>query len=80
MNAFTKSISSAMTRLYIRSEQLTDTLKHKLHSEKGQFVVDNGVVLLIIVVVGAIVLGLFKTFVNDDLAPSIRQKMLDFFN
>ena len=80
MNAFTKSISSAMTRLYIRSEQLTDTLKHKLRSENGQFVVDNGVVLLIIVVVGAIVLVQFKDFVNDNLAPAIKDKMLAFFN
>ena len=75
-----KTISTAMTHLYIRADHLSDAAKKKLHSQEGQFVVDNGVVLLIIVVVGAIVLGLFKNFVNDDLAPAIKDKMLAFFN
>lgn len=80
MNTLKKTISTAMTRLCIRADRMIDSTKEKLRSQEGQFVVDNGVVLLIIVVVGAIVLGLFKGFVNDDLAPAIKDKMLAFFN
>ena len=52
----------------------------RLQNTDGQFVMDHAVVFVIIIVVGALVLGLLKTFVGTDLAPVLKEKILAFFN
>ncbi len=51
-----------------------------LRDEKGTFVVEHGAVMLIILVVAAVAIVLLKTLLNDTLAPTIKSKMLEFFN
>ncbi len=51
-----------------------------LRDEKGTFVVEHGAVMLIILVVAALAIVLLKTLLNDTLAPTIKSKMLEFFN
>lgn len=50
----------------------------KLAEENGQFVMDNAMVFVIIVVAAGIVIGLFTAFLNTDLAPALKTKILGF--
>lgn len=52
----------------------------KLAENNGQFVMDHAVVFVLILVLAGIALTLLTSFLNDDLAPTLRQKILDFFN
>ena len=52
----------------------------RLQNTDGQFVMDHAVIFVIIIVVGALVLGLLKTFVETDMAPVLKEKILAFFN
>ena len=52
----------------------------KLAETSGQFSVDNVVVIVITVAVAAIVLGLIISFLQTDLAPAVKEKILDFLN
>lgn len=52
----------------------------KLAEENGQFVVDHAVVFVLIIVLGGIALGLLTAFLNTDLAPALKGKILGFLN
>ena len=51
-----------------------------LCTQKGEFVVEHGAVMLIILAVAAVAIVLLKGLLNDTLAPTVQQKMMDFFN
>lgn len=51
-----------------------------MRSTSGDFVVDHAVVFVIIIVLGALGLMLLKNFLNDTMAPTVEEKILDFFN
>lgn len=53
---------------------------NKLAENNGQFVMDHSVVFVLIIVLGGIALGLLTTFLTTDLAPTLKTKILDFFN
>ena len=68
-------------------KNLVNNLKKKLNralirlqNTDGQFVMDHAVVFVIIIVVGALVLVLLKNFVETDMAPVLKEKILAFFN
>lgn len=52
----------------------------KLAEENGQFVVDHALVFVIAIALGGIALALLTTFLQTDLAPAIKDKVLDFMN
>ena len=54
--------------------------QRKLAEENGQFVVDHAVVFVLIIVLGGIALGLLTAFLNTDLAPAVKGKILGFLN
>ena len=55
-------------------------LKETLRDESGQFVVDHAVVFVIIIVLGALALAALKVFVTNDMAPTLKNKIMEFFN
>lgn len=56
------------------------TIRMKLAEGDGEFVMNNGVVFVLVIVVGGIVLGLLTVFLQTDLAPTLKTKIMDFFN
>ena len=80
MNTLKNNIHSAMTNLYLLAHKLSGDMKAKLLSNDGQFVVDHAVVFVIIIVLGALVLTVLKNFVETDMAPVLKEKIMAFFN
>lgn len=52
----------------------------KLAEEHGQFIMDNAMIFVIILLLGAIVVAAMTTLVQNDLIPSLRTKIMDFFS
>lgn len=80
MKTLKNDLNAAMTKAYIRAQLRTARLKDTLKDESGQFVMDHAVVFVIILVLGALALLLLKNFLNDDLAPTLKTKIMAFFN
>ena len=80
MKTLKNNLNAAMTKAYIRVQLRTARLKDTLKDESGQFVMDHAVVFVIILVLGALALLLLKNFLNDDLAPTLKTKIMAFFN
>ncbi len=72
--------NSTMTRAYLRVKSLSADAQLRLQSQSGEFVVNHGVVFLIILVLAALAITALTGLMNDTLVPTVRQKMLDFFN
>lgn len=72
--------NSTMTRAYLRVMALSADAQLRLQSQSGEFVVNHGVVFLIILVLAALAITALTGLMNDTLVPTVRQKMLDFFN
>ena len=80
MNTLKNHIHTALTHLYLRANKLSGHMKAKLLSNDGQFVVDHAVVFVIIIVLGALALTLLKGFIETDMAPVLKEKIMAFFN
>lgn len=80
MKTLKNNLNAAMTKAYIRAQLRTAHLKDTLKDESGQFVMDHAVVFVIILVLGALALLLLKNFLNDDLAPTLKTKIMAYFN
>ena len=74
------SMKTVITRLYIRTLCQKARMKAILQNESGDFVADKGTVAVIIIVLGGIALALATTFLKDSLAPTLKEKLLAFFN
>lgn len=72
--------NSTMTRAYLRVKSLSADAQLRLQSQSGEFVVNHGVIFLIILVLAALAITALTGLMNDTLVPTVRQKMLDFFN
>lgn len=71
---------AAEIRAAIQLRTAAARVSTQMQSETGTFVVEHGAVMLIILVIAAIAIALLKTLVTDTLAPTIKEKMLAFFN
>ncbi|MET0018007.1 hypothetical protein [Oscillibacter sp.] len=80
MKTIKNNLNAAMVKAYIRAQLRTARLKDTLKDESGQFVMDHAVVFVIILVLGAAALLLLKNFLNDDLAPTLKTKIMAYFN
>lgn len=80
MKKYIKSLPGKINAMLARLKADAVVAKGKLADERGQFVMDHAVVFVIILVVAAIVIALLTTFLQTDMAPLIKQKILDFFN
>jgi len=74
------TMKTVITRLYIRTLCQKARMKAILQNESGDFVADKGTVAVIIIVLGGIALALATTFLKDSLAPTLKEKLLAFFN
>lgn len=52
----------------------------KLTENSGQFVMDHAVVFVLIIVLGGIALALLTSFLQADMAPTLKSKIMEFFN
>lgn len=52
----------------------------KLAENQGQFIMDNAMITVIILVLGAIVITALTGLIQNDLIPSLRTKIMDFFS
>ena len=80
MNTLKNTLNAAMSKAYIRARLYTARMKDTLKDESGQFVMDHAVVFVIIIVLGALALLLLKNFLNNDMAPTLKNKIMEFFN
>ncbi|WP_293009828.1 MULTISPECIES: DUF6133 family protein [unclassified Oscillibacter] len=80
MNTLKNTLNAAMTKVYIRARLYVLRMKDTLKDESGQFVMDHAVVFVIIIVLGALALLLLKNFLNNDMAPTLKTKIMEFFN
>ncbi len=80
MNTLKNTMNAAMTKAYIRARLYAARMKDTLKDESGQFVMDHAVVFVIIIVLGALALLLLKNFLNNDMAPTLKNKIMEFFN
>lgn len=71
---------AAVTRACVRMKSAGAAAQVRLRSQRGEFVVNHGVVFLIILVLAALSITLLTGLMNDTIAPTIKQKMLGFFN
>lgn len=80
MKTLKNNLNAAMTRAYIRAQLRATRLKETLKDESGQFVMDHSIQFVIAIVLGAAALLLLKNFLNNDMAPTLKTKIMDFFN
>lgn len=80
MKTLKNKLNAAMTKVYIRAQHRTARLKEALTDESGQFVMDHSIAFIIAIVLGGAALLLLKNFLNDDMAPTLKTKIMDFFN
>lgn len=52
----------------------------KLREKQGDFVVNHGVVFIIIIILGAIVISVLSSYIETDFSNMIKTKIEDFFN
>ena len=80
MKTLKNTLNAAMTKVYIRAKLRAGRLKETLRDESGQFVGDHAVGFVIIIVLGALALAALKVFVTNDMAPTLKNKIMEFFN
>lgn len=80
MKKIVNKIKSLMTRTCIKTQAVAAEAHAKLQDNKGEFVVEHGVVFVIILVLAALAIALLRSLMNDTLSPTITQKIKDFFN
>ncbi|MEA4954810.1 MAG: hypothetical protein VB096_04785 [Pseudoflavonifractor sp.] len=54
-------------------------VREKLAENSGQFVMDHAVVFVLIIVLGGIALALLTNFLQSDMAPTLKSKIMEFF-
>lgn len=80
MKTLKNNVSAAMTKAYIHAQLGIARMKEILKDESGQFVMDHTVAFVLTIVLGGAVLLLLKAFLTDDLAPTLKTKIMAFFN
>ena len=74
------TMKTVITRAYVQMLCQKARIKAVLQDESGDFVSDKGTVAVLIIVLGGIALALAKNFLSDSLAPTLKDKLLAFFN
>lgn len=74
-----KAIQKIQT-LMGQSAMMFQNAKTKLKEENGQFVIDNGVVFVIIIVIAAIVITVLTNYIENDFNDLIINQINAFFN
>lgn len=80
MKKFINRATSIRRDLAVKFTMALSDVKTKLTAKDGQFVVDHAVVFVLIIVLGGIALALLTTFLQNDMAPTLKTKILEFFN
>lgn len=80
MKTLKNKINNAMTKAYIRAQIHAANLKKTMKDESGQFVMDHAVQFVLILVLGGIVLVLLKDWLQNTMAPTLKTKIMEFFN
>ncbi len=71
-----KSINKMLARVAIAIQDA----KVKLNETKGQFVIDNGVVFVIIIVIGGIAIAVLTSYIENDFNDLITEQINSFFD
>lgn len=80
VNTIKAKIAAAQTRARKVAIAADVGVRCALAGEKGTFIVEHSSAMLIVLVLAALAIMLLKGLLNDTIAPTIKQKMLDFFN
>lgn len=75
-----KKVIQKIQTLMGQSAMMFQNAKTKLKEENGQFVIDNGVVFVIIIVIAAIVITVLTNYIENDFNDLIIDEINDFFN
>lgn len=75
-----KTIKNRINLAAINAQNTLGNVRDKLRDNAGDFTVDKSVVFVIVIVLGAAALALLKTFLSNDMAPVVKEKIMAFFN
>lgn len=73
-------MNKLLLNTYMKVQTVSGKAQKVLHDKTGDFVMDHAVVAAIVVAVGAISITLLTQFLKSDMAPSLSDKVLSFFN
>lgn len=80
MKTLKNNFNDAMTKAYIRARLHASRLKDAMTDESGQFVMDHSVQFVLILVLAGIALVLLKDWLQNTMAPTMKTKIMEFFN
>ncbi len=80
MKKVIRALKEKLGQVYTGLLVMQNRARRALAGNEGQFVADNAVVVVIIVAVGAVALVVLIGFLQSDLAPAVKDKILDFLN
>lgn len=80
MKNFNTAISKGLVSLQTGAFIMGQKMKRKLSEQAGTAFMDNGLLMVIGVVIAGIALALLVAFLKEDLAPNIKTKTNGFFN
>lgn len=75
-----KSINKTLNKAMIQLQIFKMNAQKKLRETDGQFVWDNLIVIVIILVLGGLLLKLLYPYIKDSLAPQVQNKVTDTLN
>lgn len=75
-----KKLNNFCISASLKLNGLKDRVKSKLKEDKGQFAIDNGVAMVIIVAVGAVVLGLLLFYFKGEFANNLKSNISNMFS
>ncbi|MEG2634521.1 MAG: hypothetical protein RSA97_07980 [Oscillospiraceae bacterium] len=75
-----KKLNDLAIATYFNVTNFKRKITKKLREDKGQFVMDNAVVIVIIVAVAAVVLTLLISYLKGDLATKVKSSIDNLFS
>lgn len=75
-----KKLNDLAIETYFNVSNFKRKITKKLRDDKGQFVMDNAVVIVIIVALAAVALTLIISYVKGDLATKVKSSIDNLFS
>ena len=69
-----------MKKCFLKAVMMKDNLKRKLLDNSGQGAIDQAIIILICVVLGALLLAGLYALVDDTVMPTLTEKIQEMFN
>lgn len=75
-----KKLNDLTIAASLKLNSMKQKIKCKLNDDKGKFAMDNGVAMVIIVAIAAVLLGLLIAYFKGDFATGIKSNIANLFS